>query len=103
MTTCYNGHVYERRNRKFMLSVGGGGGRLWNVSCEAYHKKNLRQNSLLKMQEILKRDMDMDITEVCIVLKLLNINNARSMLKNYDTLNKCIFVRIFVDAKIITY
>jgi hypothetical protein len=35
---------------------------LWNVSCEAYHKKDQRQNSLLKIQEILKRDMAVDFT-----------------------------------------
>lgn len=56
---------------------------LWNVSCKAYHKKDQRQNSLLllKIQEILKRDMDMDFTLVCIVLIWFKKNIALSMLK----------------------
>lgn len=70
------------------------------MSCEAYHKNDQRQNSLLKIQEILKRDMDMDFTGVhCFQI----IEQALSMLKNYNTLNKCIFLRIFVDDKGITY
>lgn len=72
---------------------------LWNVSCKAYHKKDQRQNSLLllKIQEILKRDMGMDFTLVCIVLKWFSINIALSMLKNYnEQMYICAYFRVYL-------